>query len=125
MKLADVSRLAAQLDGVTERRREGLLDWRYRGRLVAPQLDDSHIVIRLSFDFRGFLLSRSRAAAAQRASDPRQNNRHRCLGVRRQPACRASLSATSPARNTPTSPITIWIPQMTSRKLEAALSLVR
>ena len=28
MRLADVSRLAAQLDGVAERRREGMLDWR-------------------------------------------------------------------------------------------------
>src|SRR6476660_8892702 len=56
MRLADVSRLGAQLDGVAERRRDGLLDWRYRGRLVARQLDDSHIVIRASFDFRDFLL---------------------------------------------------------------------
>lgn len=56
MRLEDLSRLAAQLDGVRESRREGLLDWRYRGRLVARQLDDSHVVIRASFDFRDFLL---------------------------------------------------------------------
>ena len=56
MRLADLSRLAAQLDGVAERRRDGLLDWRYRGRLVARQLDASHIVIRASFDLRDFLL---------------------------------------------------------------------
>lgn len=56
MRLADLSRLAAQLDGVAERRRDGLLDWRYRGRLVARQLDDGHVVIRASFDFRDFLL---------------------------------------------------------------------
>ena len=56
MTLADLSRLAAELDGVVERRRDGLLDWRYQGRLVARQLDDSHIVIRASFDFRDFLL---------------------------------------------------------------------
>lgn len=37
--LEDVSRLAAQLDGVSERRRDGLLDRRYHGRLVARQLD--------------------------------------------------------------------------------------
>jgi hypothetical protein len=55
MRLADLSRLAAQLDGVVERRREGLLDWRYRGRLVARQLDESRIVIRADFDFRDFL----------------------------------------------------------------------
>ena len=56
MRFADLSRLATQLDGVTERRRGGLLDWRYRGRLVARQLDDTHVVIRASFDFRDFLL---------------------------------------------------------------------
>ena len=56
MRLADLSRLAGQLDGVAERRRDGVLDWRYRGRLVARQLDDSHVVIRASFDFRDFLL---------------------------------------------------------------------
>ena len=56
MRLADVSRLAAQLDGIVERRRDGLLDWRYRGRLVARQLDGTHLVIRASFDFRDFLL---------------------------------------------------------------------
>src|SRR5262245_16939799 len=51
MRLADLSRLAAQLEGVAERRRDGLLDWRYHGRLVARQLDDSHVVIRASFGF--------------------------------------------------------------------------
>ena len=56
MALADLSRLAAELDGVVERRRDGLLDWRYQGRLVARQLDDSHVVIRASFEFRDFLL---------------------------------------------------------------------
>jgi hypothetical protein len=56
MELADLSRLAAQLDGVAERRREGLLDWRYHGRLVARQLDASHVVIRASFEFRDLLL---------------------------------------------------------------------
>ncbi len=55
MRLADLSRLAAQLEGVTERSRDGLLEWRYRGRLVARQLDDAHVVIRASFDFRDFL----------------------------------------------------------------------
>ena len=56
MRLAEISRLTAQLEGVTERRRDGLLDWRYRGRLVARELDESHIVIRASFDFRDLLL---------------------------------------------------------------------
>jgi hypothetical protein len=56
MRLADLSDLAARLDGVSERRRDGLLDWRYHGRLVARQLDRSHIVIRSSFDSRDFLM---------------------------------------------------------------------
>ena len=56
MRLADLSGLTAQLDGVTERRRNRLLEWRCRGRLVARQLDRSHVVIRTSFDFRDFLL---------------------------------------------------------------------
>jgi hypothetical protein len=56
MRPADLSDLAAQLDGVAERRRNGLLEWRYHGRLVARQLDQSHVVIRASFDFKDFLL---------------------------------------------------------------------
>ena len=52
----DLSSLAAQLSGVAERRRNGLLEWRYRGRLVARELDHDHVVIRASFDFRDFLL---------------------------------------------------------------------
>lgn len=55
MELDDLSRLAAQLEGVSERR-DGLRDWRYRGRLVARQLDDEHVVIRATFEFRDFLL---------------------------------------------------------------------
>jgi hypothetical protein len=56
MRLADLSALTAQLAGVAERRRSGLLEWRYQGRLVARQLDRRHVVIRASFDFRDFLL---------------------------------------------------------------------
>jgi len=56
VSLADLSSLADQLDGVAERRRNGLLEWRYRGRLVARQLDHGRVVIRASFDFRDFLL---------------------------------------------------------------------
>ncbi len=56
MRLADVSSLTNQLSGVAERRRRGLLEWRYRGRLVARQLDHRQVVIRASFDFRDFLL---------------------------------------------------------------------
>ena len=55
MRLADLSQLAARLEGVTEHSRNGLLGWRYRGRLVARQIDDDHVVIRASFDFRDFM----------------------------------------------------------------------
>jgi hypothetical protein len=54
--LEELSRLASRCDGVVERRREGLLEWRYQGRLVARQLDRSHVVIRASFDFKDLLL---------------------------------------------------------------------
>ena len=56
MELADLSRLGAELEGVVEHSRNGLLDWRCHGRLVARQLDDNHVVLRASFDFRDFLL---------------------------------------------------------------------
>src|SRR5580765_1008813 len=57
MRLADLSRLAAELGGVAERRRDGLLDWRYHGRLVARQLDEASLVIRATFEFRDFLVN--------------------------------------------------------------------
>ena len=56
MRLDDLSRFALQLEGVSESRREGLLNWRFRERLVARQLDNTHVVIRATFEFRDFLL---------------------------------------------------------------------
>ena len=56
MEVADLSDIAAQLDRVSERRRAGLLEWRYHGRLVARQLDERRIVIRSSFEVRDLLL---------------------------------------------------------------------
>jgi hypothetical protein len=56
MRLADVSLLAGRLEGVAESTRDGLVNWRYRGRLVARQLDDRHVVIRAPFASRDFLL---------------------------------------------------------------------
>ena len=56
MELAGLGGVVAQLDGVSERRRAGLLEWRYHGRLVARQLDERQVVIRASFDVRDFLL---------------------------------------------------------------------
>jgi hypothetical protein len=56
MELADLSDVAAHLGGVSERRKAGLLEWRYHGRLVARQLDDRRVVIRSSFEVRDLLL---------------------------------------------------------------------
>ena len=56
MRPADLSRLARELDGVVEGRRDGLLEWRYHGRLVARQLDESHVVVRAAFDSRDLML---------------------------------------------------------------------
>jgi hypothetical protein len=56
MRVADLRRVVGRLDGVAERRRDGLLDWRYHGRLVARELDPGHIVIRASFATRDFLV---------------------------------------------------------------------
>jgi len=56
MRTADLSALAAQLDGVAERERNGLREWRYHGRVVARQLDGARVVIRATFDSRAFLL---------------------------------------------------------------------
>ena len=56
MRLAELSRLAAELEGLRERHRDGLIEWRYSGRLVARQLDETQVVIRASFEFRDFLL---------------------------------------------------------------------
>jgi hypothetical protein len=56
MRVADLRRVVGRLDGVAERRRGGLLDWRYHGRLVARELDPGHVVIRASFETRDFLV---------------------------------------------------------------------
>ena len=52
MTIDDVNRLARALAGVRRTTRDGLAEWRYHGRLVARQLDDSHVVIRADFDYR-------------------------------------------------------------------------
>ncbi len=50
--MSDVTELADGLDGVRRTASGGLAQWRYHGRLVARQLDDTHIVIRADFDYR-------------------------------------------------------------------------
>jgi hypothetical protein len=58
VELAEVRALAATLPGVTARESDGLLTWRCRGRLVARQLDRTHLVIRTRFEARDALVAR-------------------------------------------------------------------
>jgi hypothetical protein len=56
VRISDLSKHAAKLDGVREQAKDGLVHWRYRGRLVARQLDDDHVVVRTEFDDRDALV---------------------------------------------------------------------
>ncbi|HET9944470.1 MAG TPA: hypothetical protein VFR56_02380 [Actinomycetes bacterium] len=57
MDVAEFDRIASALGGVARKRGEGLAQWRYQGRLVARQLDATHVVIRTDFAPRQELLS--------------------------------------------------------------------
>ena len=56
VEMGDVARLAEALAGVRRTAPAGLAEWRYHGRLVARQLDDTHVVIRADFDYRDSIL---------------------------------------------------------------------
>ena len=56
MDMGEVNDLAAALEGVRRTAPGGLAQWRYRGRLVARQLDEAHLVIRADFEYRDSLL---------------------------------------------------------------------
>ena len=56
VEMGDVARLAEALAGVRRTSPAGLAEWRYHGRLVARQLDDTHVVIRADFDYRDSIL---------------------------------------------------------------------
>jgi hypothetical protein len=56
VEIGDVARLAGALADVRQTAPEGRTEWRYHGRLVARQLDDTHLVIRADFDYREFML---------------------------------------------------------------------
>jgi len=56
MNIAEFEQLTSALDGVSTRNRGGLLSWRYHGRLVARQLDETRAVVRASFDTRDVFL---------------------------------------------------------------------
>jgi hypothetical protein len=70
--LAEVAAVATGLDGVAERRRNGLLEWRYQGRLVVRQLDAGHVVIRAAFEVKDFLLR----SFPETFSEPRRYRKH-------------------------------------------------
>ncbi len=55
MRLDEVDEATARLDGV-RRTTDTPRQWRYHGRLVARQLDETHLVIRADFEFRDVLL---------------------------------------------------------------------
>jgi hypothetical protein len=56
MDMAEVNNLAAALEGVRRTTSRGLAQWRYRGRLVARQVDHDHVVIRSDFEYRDSIL---------------------------------------------------------------------
>ena len=56
MQADDIARLAESLTGVRRTAPGGLAQWRYHGRLVARQLDDTRLVIRADFDYRDSIL---------------------------------------------------------------------
>ena len=56
LRIGEVDRLATALEGVRRTTAGGLAQWRYHGRLVARQLDDTHVVIRADFDYRASVL---------------------------------------------------------------------
>ncbi|MGH3496257.1 MAG: hypothetical protein ACRDP1_02165 [Nocardioidaceae bacterium] len=54
--MSDVAALAAKLEGVRRTTSGELAQWRVHGRLVARQLDGTHVVIRADFDYRDAVL---------------------------------------------------------------------
>jgi hypothetical protein len=54
--IAEVAEVVTALKGVRRSGSGGLAQWRYHGRVVARQLDDTHVVIRTDFDHRDSLL---------------------------------------------------------------------
>lgn len=56
MDMDDVARSAQALAGVHGAAPKGRAEWRYHGRLVARQLDETHLVIRADFEYRDSIL---------------------------------------------------------------------
>jgi hypothetical protein len=56
LEISEIARRAEALPGLRRTTADGLTRWRYHGRLVARQLDDTHLAIRADFDYRDGLL---------------------------------------------------------------------
>jgi hypothetical protein len=56
LQIGEVAQLAEALAGVRRATADGLAQWRYHGRMVARQLDDTHLVIRSDFGYRDSLM---------------------------------------------------------------------
>lgn len=56
MDLGELHELVTSYDGVTRTTRAGRARWQLRGRLVARELDDAHVLVRVPFDARDLLL---------------------------------------------------------------------
>ncbi|MGE3073544.1 MAG: hypothetical protein AB7N24_05580 [Dehalococcoidia bacterium] len=56
MQLDELDGFLGKLAGIRRTASGGLAKWRYHGRLVARQFDDSHVVIRADFDYRDFVM---------------------------------------------------------------------
>jgi hypothetical protein len=57
MDISEFGSRAGRLDGVRTRTADGLLSCRYHGRLVARQIDETHVVVRCSVDVRDQLVA--------------------------------------------------------------------
>jgi len=56
VEIDDVADLAGSLVGVRRTMSDGLAEWRYHGRRIARQLDETHLVIRADFEYRDEVL---------------------------------------------------------------------
>jgi hypothetical protein len=54
--MGDVARRAQALADVRGTAPRGLAEWRYHGRLVAREIDQTHLLIRAEFDYRDSIL---------------------------------------------------------------------
>jgi hypothetical protein len=72
VRIDEVDRLTGALAGVRRTGAGDLAQWRYHGRLIARQLDDTHVVIRADFDYRDLLLRQF----PETFSVPAQYSRH-------------------------------------------------